>query len=218
VSRSLDGRRFGAGACAWSFREDREGTVTGTYAGGDVLAGTFAGRRDGRDLSYAWSHIGRNGFTATGSADVRVEPLDGGLVRVPWDGIVLEELPGPRWVRARVACPTRSIEAALTFYGGLLGLEADGPHTATPYDLVIFSLPGGAQLELTSGGDAPVAGTQDDLLVLYVPGADEVAELRARLIAAGTPVVPSLNPYWDRMGFTVLDPDERRVVVAHLPA
>ncbi len=214
---SLDGRRFAAGDLVWSFREDREGLLSGTYAGGAVAAGSFVGRRDGRDLTLAWSQLGRNGFTRAGSLEVRVEVLESGLVRVPWVDSVLEELPGPRWVRTRVAHPTASLDACVAFYGGLLGLEVDGPHVATPYDIVFVALPGGAQLELTAGGPAPVPGTADDLLVLYVPSAQDVAGLRTRLVEAGVEGVPALNPYWERMGLTVLDPDGRRVVVAQLP-
>lgn len=217
MTPSLDGRRFAAGDVVWSFREDREGQVSGSYAGGAVAAGSFVGRRDGRDLSYAWSQLGRNGFTRSGTADARVEVLDTGLVRVPWGDEVLEELAGPRWVRTRVAHPTADLDAGVAFYGGLLGFEVDGPHPATPYDIVFVALPGGAQLELTAGGPAPVPATPEDLLVLYVPTAADVAALRERVVGAGIEPVPALNPYWERMGFTVLDPDGRRVVLAQLP-
>jgi len=218
VTLSLDGRRFGADGVRWSFREDREGAVRGTYAGGSVLAGSVVGQRDGRDLSYAWSQIGRNGLTTAGTGDARLEDVEGGLLRLPWGAQVLEELPGPRWVRVRVAHPTASIPDAVAFYGGLLGLEHDGPHVATPYDLVFFALPDGAQLELTAGGPLPVAGTADDLLVLYVPTPADVEDLRVRVLGAGVGLVEALNPYWERNGFTVRDPDGRLVVVAHLPA
>ena len=49
-----------------------------------------------------------------------------------------------------------------------------------------------------------------------VPRGD-VAALRERVVAAGVEPVPALNPYWERMGVTVLDPDGRRVVLAQLP-
>ncbi len=218
MTPSLDGRRFGSGEVVWSFREDREGQVRGSYAGGTVAAGSFVGRRDGRDLSYAWSQLGRNGFARSGTADVRLEVLESGVVRVPWADEVLEELPGPRWVRTRVAHPTADLDACVAFYGGLLGFEVDGPHPATPYDIVFVALPGGAQLELTAGGPAPVPATAEDLLVLYVPTAADVAALREWVVGAGVEPVPALNPYWERMGFNVLDPDGRRVVLAQLPA
>ena len=118
------------------------------------------------------------------------------------------------WVRVRVAHPTRDLAAAIAFYGDVLGLPYDGPHVATPYDLVFFALPGGGQLELTAGGPEPVAATEDDLLVLYVPTPAHLEALRTRL----GPGVPAGNPSWDVTGLTLLDPDGRRVVLAHLPA
>ena len=130
---------------------------------------------------------------------------------------VLEELPGPRWVRVRVAHPTRSIAAAVEFYGGLLSLPVDGPYDSAPYRLVFFALPGGGQLELTEGGPDPVPATADDLLVLYVPTAADVAEICAPARGRRRGAAARHNPYWERMGLTVRDPDGRLVVVAHLP-
>ena len=215
MTLSLDGRRFPGGL---SLREDREGIVTGTYAGGTVVAGTLAGRRDGRDLEYAFAHLTTAGQSVTGTVEARVEaPPDGSVRLVVAGGPVLEELPGPRWVRVRVAHPTSSIEDAVAFYGGLLSLPVDGPYDSAPYRLVFFALPGGGQLELTEGGPSPVPATADDLLVLYVPTAADVAVLRSSLQDAGVPLEVAHNPYWERMGVTVRDPDGRLVVVAQLP-
>ena len=225
MTPSLEGRRFAEADRVLAFREDREGTVTATYAGGSVVAGTLAGRRDGADLEFGFSQIERNGVVTAGSAEARLEVLDDGRLRVheTWrvagttGTSVLEELPQTRWVRTRVAHPTRSLDAAVALAGGLLGLPYDGPHPATPYDIVFFELPGGAQLELTAGGPEPVPATEDDLLVLYVPTAADVAVLRDRLSGAGVALETALNPYWERMGVTVRDPDGRLVVVAQLP-
>ena len=225
MTPSLEGRRFAEADRVLAFREDREGTVTATYAGGSVVAGTLAGRRDGGDLSFGFSQIERNGVVTAGSAEARLEVLDDGRLRVHeiWQTSgssgtsTLEELPGTRWVRTRVAHPTRSLDAAVAFYGDLLGLPCDGPHAATPYDLVFVDLPGGTQLELTAGGPEPLPATGDDLLVLYVPTAADVAVLRERLLGAGVRLEQALNPYWERMGVTVRDPDGRLVVLAQLP-
>jgi len=46
--------------------------------------------------------------------------------------------------------------------------------------------------------------------VLYVGSEQEVARLVER---SGAPVVPSANPYWDRVGVTITDPDGFRVVL-----
>lgn len=224
---SLDGRRFTESDRILAFREDREGAVTGSYSGGTVVTGTLAGRRDGRDLSFGFAQIERNGVVTVGRATARLEALDDGRLRiheswtVPASGAsgaaVLDELAVTRWVRTRVAHPTASVPAAIAFYGDLLGLPVDGPHPATPYELVFFALPGGGQLELTGGGESPVPSTGEDLLVLYVPTPDDVAGLRARLEAAGVRSERASNPYWEAMGVTVQDPDGRLVVIAALP-
>ena len=123
---------------------------------------------------------------------------------------------GPRrWAAARVARPCRDLARSGRFYGELLGLPRRGGFAGHDgYDGVFFGLPGGAELELTSGPVAPVPGTDDDLLVLYLPAPDRVREVAGSLAAAGVPTVPAANPYWDRCGRTFLDPDGYRVVLA----
>lgn len=71
-------------------------------------------------------------------------------------------------------------------------------------------------LELVSDpdGQMPPAPTEEDLLVLYLgqPAGDR---LIARLAAAGGRLVPARNPYWDRWGATIADPDGYRLVLSH---
>lgn len=229
MTSSLDARVFGGDDVEVLLREDREGLLTGTWSGAELAAGTLVGRRDGRDVSWAFSWLGRNGAFRTGVSEVRVEQGDGsGLLRLceSWrltsrDGAGVRELvqvPGPRWARVRVAHPTRSLAAAVPFYEAL-GLEVTGGFEHHElYDGVFLGLPGGGQLELTEGGPDPLPSTDDDLLVLYLATPDDVAALRERVDASGVPLLRSLNPYWDRVGFTVRDPDGRLVVVAHPPA
>ena len=130
----------------------------------------------------------------------------------------MAELDGPRWVRARVAYPTRSLAACRAFYGELLGLLETGSfQDHEGYDGVFFGLPGGSEQELTAGGPAPVPGTADDLLVLYLPTEQEAGRVARVLRTAGVAQVEAENPYWGRWGATFLDPDGRRVVVAVTP-
>jgi transcriptional regulator len=121
------------------------------------------------------------------------------------------------WTRSRVARPVRDLAVARAFYEGALGLPVDGGFADHEgYDGVFLTLPGGAQLELTTGGPAPQPGTDDDLLVLYLATEDEVSRASEELARNATRV-PSGNPYWDRCGATFVDPDGYRVVIAKAP-
>ena len=75
------------------------------------------------------------------------------------------------------------------------------------YDGVFFALPGGGELELTSGPAEPRPGTEEDLLVLYLGTAEEVSTVAGALREAGAAGVTSPNAYWNRWGRTFLDPD-----------
>ena len=54
--------------------------------------------------------------------------------------------------------------------------------------------------------------SREDQLVLYL-GSPVDREYVQRLIACGGAVVAARNPYWDRFGITVLDPDGYRLVL-----
>jgi catechol 2,3-dioxygenase-like lactoylglutathione lyase family enzyme len=125
----------------------------------------------------------------------------------------------PRWVASRVARPARDLERSIAFYRDLLGLSHRGGFTDHDgYDGVFFALPGGGELELTSGPADPRPGTEEDLLVLYVATSDEVEAVAIALVSAGVRTVPAANPYWNRWGRTFLDPDGHRIVVAAIDA
>jgi uncharacterized glyoxalase superfamily protein PhnB len=98
-----------------------------------------------------------------------------------------------------------------------LGLEKLGSfHDHAGYDGVMVGVKGAPyHLEFTHrrGHAAGRAPSHDNLLVLYLPEASEWRSAIDRMTAAGYPRVPSLNPYWDRSGFTFEDPDGYRVVL-----
>ena len=123
-----------------------------------------------------------------------------------------------RWVATRVAHPTRDLDRSAAFYRDLLGLHPRGGFTGHDgYDGVFFALPGGGELEITAGPAEPRPGTDEDLLVLYLPTLEEVRQAAAELEAAGAPTVPAANPYWNRWGQVFLDPDGYAVVIAAAP-
>jgi GNAT superfamily N-acetyltransferase len=120
-----------------------------------------------------------------------------------------------RWIAVRVAQPVGDLDLSAAFYRDLLGLPVTGGFTDHDgYSGLFFRLPGGGELELTAGPEEPLPGTGDDLLVLYVPGPEDVRRRAAVLDAAGVPTVVPSNPYWKRWGRTFLDPDGYAVVVA----
>jgi ribosomal protein S18 acetylase RimI-like enzyme len=121
----------------------------------------------------------------------------------------------PRWVTTRVAHPVHDLARSVAFYRDLLRLPSRGGFAGHDgYDGAFFALPGGCELELTTGPAEPRPGTAEDLLVLYLRTLDEVRRTAADLESAGIPTVRPENPYWARWGRTFLDPDGNAVVIA----
>lgn len=121
--------------------------------------------------------------------------------------------------KLRVARPTDDLESVATFYRDGLGFaelfrfeDHDG------FNGVMLGLPGAAyHLEFTTaqGHRAGRAPTADNLLVFYLPDAQQWNDAVARLRSAGYEPVASFNPYWDRDGLTFEDPDGYRIVLQH---
>jgi catechol 2,3-dioxygenase-like lactoylglutathione lyase family enzyme len=119
----------------------------------------------------------------------------------------------------RVARPSDDLEALLPFYVEGLGLKLlcrfqdhDG------FDGVMIGAKGAPYHFEFTRADGHIAGratSQDQLLVFYIPDADEWRAASARMKAAGFAPVPSFNSYWDRDGVTFEDPDGYRIVLQH---
>lgn len=123
--------------------------------------------------------------------------------------------PASAWTGVRIARPSRDLAASVAFYRDLLGLPLVGHfENHDGYDGVFFSLPGGAELELTAGQESPAGTTDEDLLVLYLPTPEDVDGIAGQLAGHGVRAIRSANPYWNRVGRTYLDPDGYRVVIA----
>lgn len=128
--------------------------------------------------------------------------------------------PPPSWVAQsvigfRVARPTRDLPTSVAFYRDVIGLAHIGGFSDHDgYDGAFFALPGGGELELTSGPVPPDGWSEEDLLILYVTNRDALQECIAALRGYAVTEVRAANPYWNRMGHTVLDPDGYRVVIA----
>jgi GNAT superfamily N-acetyltransferase len=118
-------------------------------------------------------------------------------------------------IGSRVARPTRDLSRSIEFYRDRLGLaHTGGFRDHEGYDGAFFALPGGGELELTAGPVAPAEWSDEDLLVLYVADHEARQRWADALNAHGIQAVPAANPYWNRTGHTVLDPDGFRVVIA----
>jgi len=121
--------------------------------------------------------------------------------------------------KMRVARPTDDLESVARFYRDGLGFsELFRFEDHAGFDGVMLGLPGAPyHLEFTTarGHRAGRAPTADNLLVFYLPDAQQWDEAVARLKSAGYEPVASFNPYWDRDGLTFEDPDGYRIVLQH---
>jgi catechol 2,3-dioxygenase-like lactoylglutathione lyase family enzyme len=128
--------------------------------------------------------------------------------------------PGPD-SHLRIARPSRDLARAERFWVNGLNLEVlfrlDATDDDEDHSLVMLGWPQAPwHLELVEDvdGETPPAPTEEDLLVLYVGGPID-DELIDRLVEAGGERVPSRNPYWDKWGVTIRDPDGYRLVLSH---
>lgn len=120
-------------------------------------------------------------------------------------------------VQVRIARPTGRLDEVVRFYRDGLGLEVIGSfENHAGYSGVMLGLPGREyHLEFTThdeGSPCP-APTRDNLLVFYIPDAEAIRQLTARLNGMGHFAVAPENPYWEQRGKTFEDPDGWRVVL-----
>lgn len=126
--------------------------------------------------------------------------------------------PGPG-SHLRVARPSRDLAAAERFWVHGLGLDVRWRTGAGDEDgapLLMVGWPGaGWHLELVGDPAAAAASTptEEDLLVLYLGGPLD-GDIEQRLVDAGGRRVPARNPYWERWGITIEDPDGYRLVLS----
>jgi len=119
----------------------------------------------------------------------------------------------------KVARLSRDLAAVTKFYRDGLGLEVlyeFKDHEG--FDGVMLGR-AGAAYHLTfvhkSGHRPGPPPADDNLLVFYLPDADDWTRAVTRLESLGhTPVKP-FNPYWNKNGKTFEDPDGYRIVLEH---
>jgi hypothetical protein len=119
----------------------------------------------------------------------------------------------------RIARPSHDLRSSERFWVEGLGLDvlfradvsAEGGHA-----LLMVGWPDAAwHLELVGdpGNATPARPTEEDLLVLYLGGEVGQDVIRCLVDAGGTRVA-ALNPYWERWGVTIADPDGYRLVLS----
>ncbi|MDX1931103.1 MAG: VOC family protein [Capsulimonadales bacterium] len=117
----------------------------------------------------------------------------------------------------RVARPTDRLDEVVRFYVDALGFEELSSFEGHDgFDGVILGHHGSPyHLEFTrwKGHGAGSAPSEENLLVFYLPDAEQWQAAVDSMLAKGYHPVPSHNPYWDRNGRTFVDPDGYRVVL-----
>lgn len=123
----------------------------------------------------------------------------------------------PRSSILRVARPTDNLVEITRMYIDGLGFKLLGSFTGHDgFDGAIIGHPSHSyHLEFTHHQNVRVgrAPTQENLLVFYIPEANDWANCCEKMLRAGFNVVTSYNPYWDLYGSTFEDVDGYRVVL-----
>lgn len=116
----------------------------------------------------------------------------------------------------RYARHTNTLEQISRFYHDFLNLEILGEFKDHDnYNGLFFGKKGlDWHLEFTSSDqEATHKPNPDDLLVFYLDSEDEIEAMKAKAIEMNYEIVISENPYWQRNGIEVKDPDGFGVIL-----
>ena len=117
----------------------------------------------------------------------------------------------------RIARPCNSISSLIPFYTDGLGLQVLGSfQDHAGFDGIMLGHPSYQwHLEFTfqHGVNVAHAPTKEHLLVFYEPDKEKWEEMVKRVEKAGGIRVESENPYWEKQGVTVEDPEGWRAVL-----
>ncbi|MFT4753164.1 MAG: hypothetical protein ACI9GM_001043 [Salibacteraceae bacterium] len=120
-------------------------------------------------------------------------------------------------MKFRVARHTKNLLLLKKFYTEVIGLIVLGDfENHEGYDgLFLGEVGENWHLEFTFDGDLPNSQPDpDDLFVFYVNSDRELENIKEQAIKNCSPMVASKNPYWNRNGITLIDPDGFRVVIS----
>ena len=120
-------------------------------------------------------------------------------------------------MKLRVSRHTNQLNTIKKFYIDVLGFEFLGDfHNHDNYN-GIFLTKGNSQwhLEFTESNiEANHVFDEDDIMVLYVESKNEMALIEKQLKAKGIKKIKAQNPYWNRNGIMIQDPDGYRIIFA----
>ncbi|TWF42766.1 putative glyoxalase superfamily protein PhnB [Chitinophaga polysaccharea] len=119
-------------------------------------------------------------------------------------------------MRLRVARHTTDLNKMIAFYQDVLGFRQLGAfEDHSSYNGVFLGLPGeNWHLEFTVSPEHPQHHPdEDDLLVLYPESKEVFTKMLTKARKAGAEEVKAKNPYWNKHGITIVDPDGFRVVL-----
>ena len=125
------------------------------------------------------------------------------------------------YTQIRVARPTHHFEAVIDFYKNGLGLTVIGSFTDhNGISGIMMGLPHmHYHLEFTyheNSSPCPPP-TKDNLLVFYLRDTAQRDTIAQRLFTMGYPAAAPQNPYWEKHGITIEDPDGWRIVLMDIP-
>jgi hypothetical protein len=117
----------------------------------------------------------------------------------------------------RIARPVTDLSATAAMY--IQGLELEIIGEFNDHDgfdgIMLGTSAQDHHFEFTFCRNHPIqpSPTQEDLLVFYLPKAEEWEQRCSRMLAAGFREVQSFNPYWAQSGRTFEDRDGYRLVI-----
>ncbi|MGB7786180.1 MAG: VOC family protein [Salinimicrobium sp.] len=120
-------------------------------------------------------------------------------------------------MQLRIARHTNDLQIISRFYVELLGLKILGEfENHDGYNGILLGPENASwHLEFTCSKEAPDHHPdEDDLLVFYPQSKEEFEALQQRLLKNGILKQPSKNPYWNRNGICISDPDGFPIVIS----
>jgi len=119
-------------------------------------------------------------------------------------------------MKFRYARHTNNLNAIIEFYTNILGLERLGAfENHSNYNGVFLGLPKLSwHIEFTESNEkAEHKADRDDLIVFYIKSIKELNRIQEKAIEHKVPIVKPKNPYWQKNGIELRDPDDFGIIL-----